>query len=98
MESHGLKSRFSNQFRYRCLHCRSKISEFILDKSQPQAPLGSLRFSGNRFFPSNNEPILSYEEKQRLANQSKFLDGSFCLLPDGYFKRLYIARQSVDRV
>lgn len=88
MESHGLKT-FSSKSsrRYRCLHCHCKAYKSTLDRLQPNPPSNLLSFSGNRLFIfSKKERVLSYGEKQRQARSSNFLDGSFCILYDAYFK------------
>lgn len=85
MESLGRKKSSGASRRFRCVQCRFKASESTL-----------IRVQAERL----NKPILSYEEKQRQAEESKLLvlDGSFCQLHDGYFKVVDTSTQTVDNV
>jgi hypothetical protein len=67
------------------VQCRCKVYESTL-----------IRVQAERL----NKPILSYQEKQRQAKESKLLvlDGSFCQLYDGYFKVPDTSIQIVDSV
>jgi len=85
MESLGRKKPSAESRRFRCVQCRCKAYESTL-----------IRVQAERL----NKPILSYEEKQRQAKESKLLvlDGSFCQLYDGYFKVPDTSIQIVDSV